>query len=311
MQFFMRLLITILIFFILSSISAQQSPVVNFEVQGRVLLQNGNPAPLASISLLSQQDSVLRASAVSDTQGAFSLTASPGNYLLKITLLSYQDKTIPGIRLDRDINLGELTLATDIRLLKEVVITSEKPQMKLELDKRVYNVGKDLSNAGGTAADILNNIPSVTVDVDGEVSFRGSQGVRILIDGKPSALVNSPDALRQLPGNMIESIEVITNPSARYEAAGEAGIINIILKKNNRMGLNGTFLANLGYPNAFGGSFNINYRKKNLNFFTTYGVDYRSTPGMENQTSNSSAPTPALPTFKTGTSHAAAFRTTW
>ena len=183
---------------------------------------------------------------------------------------------------DKDITLGNLFLSAKAKMMNEVIVTSEKPQMKLELDKRVYAIGKDLSNVGGTASDVLSNLPSVTVDVDGTVSLRGSAGVRLLIDGKPSALTRTGDALRQLPANIIESIEIITNPSARYEAAGEVGIINIILKKNSRTGFNGTFTVNAGLPSTYGGSLNINYRTKKLNWFTTYGIDYRSRPGRGN-----------------------------
>ena len=189
-----------------------------------------------------QIDSSVQETKISDNDGFFSFTTKPGNYFLKITSQSFQEKLVPDLNLDdKDIALGNLLLAAKAKMMNEVIVTSEKPQMKLELDKRVYAIGKDLSNVGGTASDVLSNLPSVTVDVDGTVSLRGSAGVRLLIDGKPSALTRTGDALRQLPANIIESIEIITNPSARYEAAGEAGIINIILKKNSRSGFNGTF----------------------------------------------------------------------
>ena len=121
---------------------------------------------------------------------------------------------------------------------------------------------------GRNASDILGNLPSITVDVDGTVSLRGSENVRILIDGRPSGLTSrDPEALRMLQGNLIESIEVITNPSSRYDAAGEVGIINIILKKNRDKGINGTFTANLGHPALYGGAYSINLRKKKTNLF--------------------------------------------
>jgi hypothetical protein len=252
----------------------------DFNIRGSIIDEQSKPVLLASISLMGQKDSSIKAVKVSDNSGSFSFAVKPGDYYLKVTFLSYQEKLVPGINvLDKDIDVGKISLNAAAKMLKEVVVTSERPQMKLELDKRIYAVGKDLSNVGGTASDVLNNVPSVTVDVDGTVSLRGSASVRILIDGKLSALTSTADALRQLPANLIESIEVITNPSSRYEAAGEAGLINIILKKNSRLRLNGTFTANAGYPSAYGSSFNINYRKKNLNFFSTYGIDYRSTPG--------------------------------
>jgi outer membrane receptor for ferrienterochelin and colicin len=114
----------------------------------------------------------------------------------------------------------------------------------------------------------------VAVDVEGNVSLRGSQNVRILIDGRPSGLtgISTADALRQLQGNLIESVEVITNPSARYDAEGEVGIINIILKKKKKKGVNGSFSLNAGYPDNYGASFNINFRRNKLNFFSSYGI---------------------------------------
>src|SRR5690606_36262395 len=162
-----------------------------------------------------------------------------------------------------------------------IVVEGEKSQMELYLDKRVFQVGKDLSNISGSASDILDNVPSVTVDVEGNVSLRGSQNVRILIDGKPSGLagISTADALQQLQGNLIESVEVITNPSARYDAEGEVGIINIILKKEERQGVNGSFSANAGHPDNFGASASVNFRRNRFNFFTSYGFNYRSGPG--------------------------------
>ena len=166
-------------------------------------------------------------------------------------------------------------------MLTEVIVNAEKKLMALELDKRVYNVSLDVSNIGANASEILANIPSVTVDIDGNVSLRGSQGVRILIDGKPSALtgLRSTDALRNLQGAMIDRIEVITNPSSRYDAAGETGIINIILKKNKTKGFNGNFTGTGGYPANFGASYSINYRTQKMNVFSSFGSNYRRNRG--------------------------------
>ena len=181
---------------------------------------------------------------------------------------------------DTRVDLGVVTLTEDSQVLEEVVVQGEKASMELQLDKRVFNVQKDLSNVGRNASDILGNLPSVTVDVDGTVSLRGSSNVRILIDGKPSGLTSrDPEALRMLQGNLIESIEVITNPSSRYDAAGEVGIINIVLKKNQEKGINGTFTANGGYPALYGGSYTINLRRKKVNLFSSYGIDYNERPG--------------------------------
>ncbi|HYG21054.1 MAG TPA: TonB-dependent receptor [Ohtaekwangia sp.] len=225
--------------------------------------------------------------AASDADGRFEIAVAPGTYDLKITFLSFEEKIITGITVtDSDIDVGNVVLSPNVKLLQEVVVEGERSQMELHLDKRIFNVAQDLSNIGGNAADILNNIPSVTVDIEGNVALRGSQNVRILIDGKPSGLVgiSSTDALRQLQGDMIERVEVITNPSSRYDAEGEVGIINIILKKNASPGLNGTVTATAGHPANYATSFNLNYKKNKVNFFTGYGINYRSNPGRGSST---------------------------
>jgi outer membrane receptor protein involved in Fe transport len=165
--------------------------------------------------------------------------------------------------------------------LQEVVVQAEKSSMILSLDKKIFNVGKDLANAGGSASDILTNIPSVSVDPEGNVKLRGSDNVRILIDGKPSGLVSfkGGSGLQQLQASMIDRVEIITNPSARYEAEGMAGIINIVLKKDKRQGFNGSFELTSGYPTNLGGAANLNYRHKKVNFFINYGISYRRQPG--------------------------------
>ena len=151
----------------------------------------------------------------------------------------------------------------------------------MRLDKKIYNVGKDLTVRGGTVSDVLDNVPSVSVDVEGNVQLRGNDDVRILINGKPSAItgLNSTDALRQLPAESIEKVEVITSPSARYDAEGSGGIINIILRRSKLQGLNGALTANGGYPWSAGINGNLNYRTGDLNFFTNTGYNYRERPG--------------------------------
>jgi outer membrane receptor protein involved in Fe transport len=239
------------------------------------------PIPYGNVAVHSATDSTLVTGGVSDENGKFQVPVKRGKYFLKISFLSYKEKLIPEVVVsDSKIDLGVITLVEDSQVLEEVVVQGERGSMELQLDKRVFNVQKDLSNVGRNASDILGNLPSVTVDVDGTVSLRGSDNVRILIDGKPSGLTSrDPEALRMLQGNLIESIEVITNPSSRYDAAGEVGIINIVLKKNQDKGINGTFMANAGYPALYGGSYTINLRRKKVNLFSSYGIDYNERPG--------------------------------
>ena len=257
-----------------------------------ILLQddNGQPLPFATAVAYRSADSTMVANATTDVDGSFALSVSPGTYYLEVQFLGYDNLVIDGIELtnatpSRD--LGTLRMGQSGVALETVEVTTERSQLVMKLDKRVFNVGTDLTGAGNTAADILNNVPSVNVDPEGNVSLRGSNGVRILVDGKPSAMLSSGDldALRRMQGDIIESVEVITNPSARYEAEGEAGIINIILKKNRQTGVNGSFGATVGYPENLGGSYSLNYRRNQFNLFSNFGISYQRSPGggSENQ----------------------------
>ncbi|WP_031525511.1 outer membrane beta-barrel family protein [Dyadobacter crusticola] len=279
---------SLLLFLLLTTLStslyAQEEPAA-FTITGKLLDAEKKPVPFANVALYGTKDSTLIGGGTSDEVGTFSISADPGNYFIKITFLSLREKVIPNINVaSANVNVGAIAMVSDARELQELVVRGEKSQMELQLDKRVFNVGKDLSNIGSNASDILNNMPSVTVDVEGNVALRGSQNVRILIDGKQSGMVglNPAEALRQIPGDLIESIEIITNPSSRYDAEGEVGILNIVMKKNIRYGLNGSFTGTAGYPSNFGGSFNLNYRRKKVNFIANYGLMYREGPGRGN-----------------------------
>ncbi|MCF2443459.1 TonB dependent receptor [Dyadobacter sp. CY345] len=271
----------LLIIFFVHYANAQQ-PSGGFSIKGKLEDTDKNPVLFASVALYSVADSALVGGVTSDETGNFNLPAGPGNYFLKITFLTLDEKIVPDVKVaGKNVNLGTIKMTANAKVLREVVVRGEKSQMELQLDKRVFNVGKDMSNVGSNASDILNNMPSVTVDVDGNVALRGSGNVRILIDGKQSGMVgmNPAEALKQIPGDLIESIEIITNPSSRYDAEGEVGILNIVMKKNIRYGLNGSFTGTAGYPSNFGGSFNVNYRKKKVNLIASYGHLYREGPG--------------------------------
>ncbi|MGB5819133.1 MAG: outer membrane beta-barrel family protein, partial [Saonia sp.] len=178
-------------------------------------------------------------------------------------------------------DLGIMNLSPDVEQLEGVEVMAERTTVELRLDKKIYNVGQDLTVRGGTVSDVLDNVPSVSVDVEGNVQLRGNDDVRILINGRPSAItgLNSTEALRQLPAESIEKVEVITSPSARYDAEGSGGIINIILRRSKLQGINGALTANLGYPERAGINGNLNYRTGDLNFFTNTGYNYRVSPG--------------------------------
>ena len=257
-------------------------------IKGTVVEESSsNPLDFATISLFLTSDGSLVTGAISDEKGFFQLEVAPGNYRAKVEFLSYQAKTIEDIKVGKEnmeLNLGTINMVPEAALFNEVVVQAEKSTMQMSLDKRTFNVGKDLGSQGGTAEDILDNVPSVNVDVEGQVTLRGSGNVRILVDGKPSGLIgiSNTNGLRQLPAEMIEKVEVITNPSARYEAEGMAGIINIVLKKNRKSGLNGSLDLTAGTPQNYGAAVNLNYRKDRFNFFTNLGYRFRRSPGFSN-----------------------------
>lgn len=277
-------LLVLFIFSNLSPLYAQKLPSEGHsQISGIVINANNEAIPFANVVLYHLSDSSLIKGTTSDIDGKFMLKARAGEYYLKISFLSYETKIISPLQVaDKVKALGRIRLQEHSKQLDEVEVTAERSQMELKLDKRVFNIESDLSNAGANAAEILNNIPSVEVDVEGNISLRGSENVRVLIDGKPSAITGSStaDVLRQFQGNMIERVEVITNPSARYEAEGEVGIINIVLKKEKKKGLNGSIDAAVGYPDNYRLAYNFNFRAKKLNFFSSYGLSYRKSPGV-------------------------------
>lgn len=265
-------------------------PVDEVRLEGTLIAQSSEePLPYATVAVYTRADSSMAGNALTEENGDFSLRLPPGEYYAVIKYVGFEDKIIPDLSIEgrrNVLDLGTVTMKPDAIALQEVEVRAERSQMELKLDRRVFNVGKDLTNAGNNAADVLDRIPSVNVDTEGNVSLRGSQSVRILVNGKPSGLLSAgeTEALLRMQGNIIESVEVITNPSARYEAEGEAGIINIILKKNKEKGVNGSFGATLGYPQNYGASYNLNYRRRDFNFFSNFGIDYRKAPGGGNST---------------------------
>ena len=251
-------------------------------INGKVMDESSQAIPFASVAVYSLPDEKLIKGTATDENGRFFIPIKPGTYTLKISFLSYREKTINNIEVTAggfDAGVVQLT-AGDIAL-DEVEVRGEKSEMQLQLDKRVFNVGKDITKLGSNVVELLDNVPSVTVSVEGNVALRGSENVRILIDGKPSGLtgISSTEALRNLQSSLVDRVEVITNPSARYDAEGEVGIINIVLKKNRRDGFNGSFDVKAGWPHHYGLAYNLNYRKNKVNLFTNYGLTYREGPG--------------------------------
>lgn len=255
-------------------------------LKGKVLdAQTGAALSFSSIRIFKQADKTLAGGNISGETGEFSIEVPYGVFYADVEYMGYKSFTTPSFTISPEKgthDLGVVKLEASANALDEVVVQAEKSTMELSLDKRIFNVGKDLANAGGSASEILMNIPSVSVDPDGGIKLRGSGNVRILIDGKPSGLVSfkGGGGLQQLQANMIERVEIITNPSARYEAEGMAGIINIVLKKERKEGFNGSVEVITGHPVNYGGAANLNYRHRKINFFINYSLAYRIQPGI-------------------------------
>ncbi|WP_438423813.1 TonB-dependent receptor domain-containing protein [Aquimarina macrocephali] len=251
-------------------------------ITGLILDQDTNkPLEYATIAFFSPRLQKIVTGGITDKNGKFNIEVDAGVYNISVEFISFKTKNLPKQKLFKNTNLGTINLGLDTETLDDVVVIAEKTTVEIKLDKKIYNVGKDLTVSGGTVSDVLDNVPSVSVDVEGNVALRGNDNVRILINGKPSGLVglNSTDALRQLPAESIERVEVITSPSARYDAEGTAGILNIILRRSKLQGMNGAITINGGYPLSAGISGNLNYRSGDFNFFTTSGYNYREVPG--------------------------------
>jgi iron complex outermembrane recepter protein len=266
----------------------EQTPIGT--VNGIVTDKNTKlPVEYATVTLIRARNGQIAAGGVTDAKGKFLIEQVPfGKFILKVNFIGYQNFENKDTVFIKPPNIaffiGEIALTSSAAALSEVTVTAEKAQFVNTIDKKVYNVGKDIISTGGSASDVLQNVPSVSVDIDGNVALRGSGNVTILIDGKPSALMGTSkaDVLRQLPSNNIESIELITNPSAKYDPEGVSGIINIVLKKNKQKGFNGSVAAGIGTGDKYNAALSLNYRTPKFNIFTNYGFrnDHRWGKGL-------------------------------
>ncbi|MFD2726048.1 TonB-dependent receptor domain-containing protein [Hyunsoonleella rubra] len=253
----------------------------DIRVVGKVVEANSNqPIAYATISILSNSEMKPITGGITKDDGSFSITTKASDFYIEISFMGYTTKSFPSFEIKNQmIDLKTVVLEENQEALDEVFIRAEKSQTEFKLDKRVFNVGRDLSTTGASVFEVLNNVPSVNVNIEGEVSLRGNQGVQILIDGKPSVIAgNDGNALGTITADMIEKIEVITNPSAKYDAQGTSGIINIVIKKSDKRGLNGSATLNMGVPNSNSFGLSLNRRTEKFNFFSQMGIGLRTFP---------------------------------
>ncbi|MBL1213467.1 MAG: TonB-dependent receptor [Ignavibacteriae bacterium] len=278
--------ILIIIFTLLfTTINFSQRGMGNFggSVTGQVIDNaDSSPVEYANVVLFNLADSMQANGTISNEQGIFKLEKiRPGTYYLKVSFIGYESIFVESFEINRNnrtLDLGEILLPRIAYQMEEAEVTADKPPIEYKIDKKVVNAAEYYSATTGTAVDILENVPSITVDIEGNVQLRGSGSFTVLIDGRPTIL-DANDALQQISANMIENIEIITNPSAKFDSEGETGIINIILKEERSSGITGIVNMNAGFDDKYGGDFLFNYR--NSKFSVNLGGDYnnRTYPG--------------------------------
>lgn len=275
------LAILLLVSSIQSIIAQSTREIKEIEISG-IVQDKGTSTPLeyATITLTNVKSKEVTGG-ITNHNGVFSFFIPTGIYDIKVEFISFKAHEFKVKKLFDNTNLNIISLEISTAALEEVTVISEKTTVVYKLDKLIYNVGKDLTVRGATVSDVLDNVPSVSVDVEGNVALRGNGDVRILINGKPSGLIglSGAESLKQLPADSIEQVEVITAPSARYDAEGNAGIINIILRRSRLQGLNGAVTANTGNFNTRGLSANANYRTGDFNIFGAGGYSIIGSEG--------------------------------
>lgn len=251
---------------------AQQPTAGNGIVKGKVT-EKSTKKEIGFASVAISVNGQIISGDLSGENGSFTITNLPNTPIeVSVEYIGFKTyKNTVDLSKDKTIDLGTISLEVDEEILDAIVINAERSTMEQLVDRKVIRVGKDLSTAGASAADIMNNIPSVNVDQDGNISMRGNENVRILIDGKPTHL-DPKTLLKQIPSNSIDKIELITNPSAKYNPEGMSGMINFVLKKNMQDGFNGSYNGNITFAKVpkFNQGLDLNYRKGKVNFFGNY-----------------------------------------
>ncbi|MBS9774377.1 MAG: TonB-dependent receptor [Tenacibaculum sp.] len=271
-----KLIIFLVVIFTSQVLFAQKT-----KISGKIVEEN-TKKPLEFVTVALYDTTIQKAIDGTTTleNGTFELTTKRSKFYIEISFMGFKTKKIRQFTKKKNhIALGTILLEENFHALDEVVLQAEKSTTEFKLDKRVFNVGKDLSSTGASALEVLNNVPSITVNIEGQVSLRGTSGVQMLINGKPSVLASEEgNALGTITADMIQKIEVITNPSAKYNAEGTGGIINIVLKKSEKRGLNGSITLNTGIPNNHSLGLSLNKRTEKFNLFSQFGIGYRTFP---------------------------------
>jgi outer membrane receptor protein involved in Fe transport len=261
------------------------------QIIGKIIeASSEDPMEYTSIAVFRMIDSTLVTGTITDPDGEFQLTDVPyGRYYVEVKYIGYEKMVYSPVVVSREsknVNLGNLTLSVNAEALEEVEVIADQRRVQYKLDKKVVNVGEDLNAAGGTAVDVLENTPSVSVDIEGNVSLRGSGNFTVLINGKPTVL-DAADALRQIPASSIRNIEIITNPSVKYDPDGNGGIINVVLKEQIEKGTTGLINASIGLNDKYRIDALVNRRVGKLNYFIGGGWNdnrYLGTLTRENVT---------------------------
>ncbi|KFE97014.1 outer membrane beta-barrel family protein [Chryseobacterium luteum] len=277
----------------LTFFSAQCLFAQNGQINGIIHEKPDTPVPYVTVTLKGISDQPV-ATGISDAKGIFRLeNIQAGSYIISYSLIGYQTISKPVmIALAEVANVGTIILDPDTKLLEAVSVTGQRGPVSLKLGKKVFEVGKDVLSQSGAVTDLLNMVPSVSVSPDGAVSLRGNSNVLVLIDGRRTGLTQG-NALEQVPADQVERVEVITNPSSQFDAAGSAGIINIILKKNKKGGFSGQLRLVGGIPDETRISPSLNYKSDRINLFATYGIrlsDYVGLYTMKQSTGLSGVP---------------------
>ncbi|MFK5958778.1 MAG: outer membrane beta-barrel family protein [Lutibacter sp.] len=271
----MRRLFLVLIISIPSLIFSQQKNNPHYTISGKIIDASTQlPLEDATIIFKSIDSTHIYCGTITNKRGRFSIEVEKGKYNASIEFLSYKTKKLTISSINRNLNIGTIELEIDMEFLNEIEIIGEKSTIAFKRNKVIYTVGKDISSNGGVATDILNNIPLVSVDPNGGITLRGFDTPTVLINGKTSSL-SKADALKTIPANSIEKIEVLTNPGAKYKASS-TGIINIILKKEKDDGLNASITAAGGYKDHYGGMLTLNHKSKKVNFYTNASYFHRN-----------------------------------